>query len=350
MQWYYAKAGQAEGPLSEIDFQRRVRSGEVHNDTLVWHEGLVNWTAFGQLPANGMGHVKPRLRLAVLPSEDTCSQCGSIHPQAQLVDHAGAKLCPKCLAGTAAAQPAETAAPERVGTTPNRNLMAQARARLRGHWGLAAAAMLVACLLALAVSFVPMAGSVLVAGPLGLGLAAFFLTAARGDVPQFGLLFAGFQQFVPAFLTGLLLWLLRIVWLLPAFLVLLVGSGQWLRVALQSIQQHTPPTAPPNWGVFALGMLLAVIGNVWFELRYSMTYFSLAENTEAGALAALGASSAMMRGHYWKLLCLYLRFTGWILLGLLVSIPTCGVGAVGFLWLVPYIQTTQARFYDDIHG
>jgi uncharacterized membrane protein len=48
-----------------------------------------------------------------------------------------------------------------------------------------------------------------------------------------------------------------------------------------------------------------------------------------------------MMGHKGKLFVLYLSFIGWFLL----SCITCGVG---FLWLVPYVQTTLANFYDDL--
>ena len=40
-------------------------------------------------------------------------------------------------------------------------------------------------------------------------------------------------------------------------------------------------------------------------------------------------------------ICLWWRFFGWMLLCIL----TCGIG---FLWLMPYMTTSYARFYDDV--
>jgi hypothetical protein len=60
-----------------------------------------------------------------------------------------------------------------------------------------------------------------------------------------------------------------------------------------------------------------------------------------GVRESLRRSKEMMRGHKWKLFCLYCRFIGWSLLALL----TCGVG---YLWLIPYMQTAMAHFYEDV--
>jgi len=49
----------------------------------------------------------------------------------------------------------------------------------------------------------------------------------------------------------------------------------------------------------------------------------------------------MMKGNRWKLFCLFWRFFGWFLLGILSL-------GIGFLWIMPYLQTTLARFYDDL--
>jgi uncharacterized membrane protein len=60
-------------------------------------------------------------------------------------------------------------------------------------------------------------------------------------------------------------------------------------------------------------------------------------------MEAIDQSKAMMKGNKWKLFCLGWRFFGWILLGIL----TCGIG---LLWVLPYLQTSMARFYEDVRG
>ena len=49
----------------------------------------------------------------------------------------------------------------------------------------------------------------------------------------------------------------------------------------------------------------------------------------------------MMDGSKMKLFLLYLSFIGWGILCVL----TCGIG---FLLLVPYVQTSLAAFYEDL--
>ena len=47
-----------------------------------------------------------------------------------------------------------------------------------------------------------------------------------------------------------------------------------------------------------------------------------------------------MKGKRWKMFCLGCRFIGWALLCVL----TLGIG---LLWLVPYVNTSIAAFYED---
>jgi len=45
---------------------------------------------------------------------------------------------------------------------------------------------------------------IVVTGPLALGFAAIAMAIVRGGKPEFGVLFSGFQRFLPAFLANLL--------------------------------------------------------------------------------------------------------------------------------------------------
>ena len=49
----------------------------------------------------------------------------------------------------------------------------------------------------------------------------------------------------------------------------------------------------------------------------------------------------MMKGHKFDMFILHLSFIGWIFL----SIFTFGIG---LLWLLPYMMTAQAAFYQDV--
>jgi uncharacterized membrane protein len=72
-----------------------------------------------------------------------------------------------------------------------------------------------------------------------------------------------------------------------------------------------------------------------------MTYFVIVDNPSIGAFDALKESKKLMDGNKMKLFLLMLSFIGWALLCIL----TLGIG---FLWLMPYIQVTMVKFYDDL--
>ena len=131
----------------------------------------------------------------------------------------------------------------------------------------------------------------------------FFLAIARQQPnPEFGLAFSGFQRFGTALLALILVTLFTLLW-----------------------------------------MLLLIIPGIIASFRYALTFYVLADNPEMGALEAINRSKALMNGNKWKLFCLGWRFIGWVLIGVL----TCGIG---LLWVMPYMQTSVSRFYDDVRG
>ena len=101
------------------------------------------------------------------------------------------------------------------------------------------------------------------------------------------------------------------------------------------------------WGMFLTGLfiflwsMLFVIPGIIKTFSYAMTPYILEEHPELTANEAIDHSRAMMKGHKFDLFWLYLSFIGWAIL----CIPTLGIG---LLWLVPYMQTAQASFYEDV--
>ena len=90
-----------------------------------------------------------------------------------------------------------------------------------------------------------------------------------------------------------------------------------------------------------LWSLLLIIPGLVKSFSYAMTPYIIVENPDMNAGEAIRRSSEMMKDHKLELLWLYLSFIGWMIL----SILTIGIG---FLWLIPYIQTAQASFYEDL--
>jgi uncharacterized membrane protein len=184
-------------------------------------------------------------------------------------------------------------------------LMSQAKDALKGKWGLAIGTLLIYIILTGVIGSVPKVGSLaslIIGGPFALGLATFSLSLARNKEAKIEQIFEGFNNFVPALSTYLLMLLFVVLW-----------------------------------------ALLLIVPGIIAGLSYSMSFYILAENPSMAAMDVLRKSKAMMNGYKLKLFYLCLRFLG---LGLL-CILTLGIG---FFWLFPYVHVCFARFYDDVNG
>lgn len=93
--------------------------------------------------------------------------------------------------------------------------------------------------------------------------------------------------------------------------------------------------------VVGLLTLLLIIPGVIASMAFYLTPYILKDNPELSILETLRLSRKMMHGHKMQLFCLQLSFIGWGLLNLL----TLGIGT---LWLLPYMTTTMAAFYQDL--
>lgn len=195
--------------------------------------------------------------------------------------------------------------------TENGSLMRSALASLKGKWGIAILTFFIYTILTAGPNSVRSNGStttfggiifLILAGPMTLGAAIFALAISRGQEERLEQIFQGFNHFSTAFISYLLVLVYVLLW-----------------------------------------MLLLVIPGIIAALGYSMTFYILADDPTLRPQDALKKSKAMMNGYKLKLFYMCIRF---ILLSLL-CILTLGIG---FLWLIPFIHVTMAKFYDDIKG
>lgn len=49
MDWYYSKKGTQQGPVSLDEMRRLFAQGDIAAGDLVWHDGMADWTAAGEL-------------------------------------------------------------------------------------------------------------------------------------------------------------------------------------------------------------------------------------------------------------------------------------------------------------
>ncbi len=101
------------------------------------------------------------------------------------------------------------------------------------------------------------------------------------------------------------------------------------------------------WAVFLMYLFtilwtfLLIIPGIIKGLAYSLTPYILKDYPELTANQAINLSQKMMKGHKFDLFYLGLSFIGWFLLGMF----TLGIG---YIWLMPYMYTAFAAFYQDV--
>ena len=92
-----------------------------------------------------------------------------------------------------------------------------------------------------------------------------------------------------------------------------------------------------------LWTLLFIIPGIIAAYRYAMAPYLMAQNSNLGVMEAIGQSKQMMMGHKGRLFLLELSFIGWVLLCVLTA-------GIGFLWLFPYMNASEAAFYLHLTG
>ena len=297
--WYFAKNGQIIGPLERADFEGRARGGEFGPDDLVWHAD------FGQ--AWRAARTVDGLFLSSVQRSD--------------------------VRGTG-------------GLTPNGEITAAARTALSGQWGIAIGFSIllqllfcaVASLAALLSAVIPLAGLVvqlLVMAPIMVGGLVFYLALSRRREVTMGQMFSGFRSWGATVGANLLIAIFSVLWVLMAMIPFAIVA-----LAL-GVTQHLKPGSPIAVGFAALTVFTGVLTVIIVSLRYSMTFQAIADDPSCGPFTAIRCSVRLTRDRKWKLFCFFWRFLGWYLLCLL----TCGIG---FLWLIPYMATATATFYDDL--
>jgi len=210
----------------------------------------------------------------------------------------------------------------------NSELRALSRKQLKGKWGTAILLYFIFFLITGLLGCIPIAGAIvswIISGPLTFGLISCFLRLVRNKDFRFENLFDGFKNFASSFVLMLLMGIFTFLW-----------------------------------------SLLFIIPGIIAAYRYSMAFYILNDNPEIGAMNALRESKKMMTGHKGKLFLLHLSFIGWgilisialvlgyvIVISLLDTSIVLGIillilAAIGYLFLIPYINTTTANFYENL--
>lgn len=141
---------------------------------------------------------------------------------------------------------------------------------------------------------------VILAGCISAGLAIVMLSIVRMNEVKFSDMFKGFDNFGTTCVSGVLIYVYLILW-----------------------------------------ALLFVIPAIVKSYSYSMTFYILADNPGMKPNEAITKSRELMDGHKFDLFVLHLSFFWWYVLCAI----TLGLASI---YVVPYVQTSTAQFYDTI--
>ena len=185
----------------------------------------------------------------------------------------------------------------------NGKLREEALDILKGNWGPAIGTYLVFMITTVVVQSIPLVGglaSLILTGPLSLGIIIYTLKFSRQQDYKLEQIFDGFKDFTRALVAYLLMALYVFLW-----------------------------------------SLLLLFPGIMVALSYSMVFFVLADEPELSYSEALEKSKRMMYGYRWKYFLMNLVFVFFAILAAFTLF-------IGFLWLVPFIYVSYAKFYENI--
>ncbi|MFS0781876.1 DUF975 family protein [Bacillus sp. 1P06AnD] len=178
------------------------------------------------------------------------------------------------------------------------------RNSLKGKWGLAIGVILIIGILSVAVSYIPRVGFLLsiLLFPMTVATTWFFLGLARNENPTVEVIFSGYEKgaFIRTLGTQLLMNIYLVLW-----------------------------------------ALLLLIPAIIKGFSYMLTNYILKDYPHLQYNSAIKLSRRMMDGYKGQAFILQLSFIGWAILCLF----TLGIG---FLFLSPYVSTTNAHLYEDL--
>lgn len=229
-----------------------------------------------------------------------------------------------------------------------------ARDSLKGNWGQAVLCyfifFLIDSLLTLPSTHKYRFGGVLlnflffiILGPLIAGVNYFFLKLSRKEKTSLEDLFYPFKSFLRYFLCHLLTTIFSLLWSIPAIIVVVLTiTGALFHPSIAEVNYHGSKYifTPAVLLIIITFIIICIILGIFLN-RYALAHFMLLDNPLLGSYDAIEESVNMMKGYKIKLFLLHLSFIGWWIL----SIFTLGIG---LLWLLPYVRTSTAIFYEDV--
>ena len=241
---------------------------------------------------------------------------------------------------------------------------------LNEKWGISIGAILVFFAISMALSLIPLIGSLaqlILTGALSVGLAHFFLKLSKSDNVDIEDLFIAFKS-KDKFLVSLSTYVLILIIIVPIILIfgsiwvsLFVGDlnnifnlflaavpdtpslGATYQIDPSLLNENSSPIFQSGTGtIIAAAIILIFIPLIIVSLGFSQVFFLIADDKTKSGIEALKTSWNLMNGKKTKLFLLQLSFIGWVILSILTLF-------IGFIFLYPYIYTTLSKFYKELY-
>lgn len=90
MDWYYQEEGVQVGPLTDEEFDSRVKIGRINSATMVWNETLTSWQPYANVKERSMDR-SPSGFL-----QTSCSQCFRQFPVSDMIRFQNSWICSSC--------------------------------------------------------------------------------------------------------------------------------------------------------------------------------------------------------------------------------------------------------------
>ena len=245
----------------------------------------------------------------------------------------------------------------------------EALSSLNEKWGISIGAILVFFAISMALSLIPLIGSLaqlILTGALSVGLAHFFLKLSKSDNVDIEDLFIAFKS-KDKFLVSLSTYVLIIIIIVPIILIfgsiwvsLFVGDlnnafdfliqgandvslGATYQIDPSLLNENSSPIFQSGTGtIIVAAIILIFIPLIIVSLGFSQVFFLIADDKTKSGIEALKTSWNLMNGKKTKLFLLQLSFIGWVILSILTLF-------IGFIFLYPYIYTTLSKFYKELY-
>ena len=214
-----------------------------------------------------------------------------------------------------------------------KEIKAMAKEQIKGKIGKLFLVAIIPGIISVAINLIPVLGSLvsifMLTPAFAIATTMIYLKVSENENFEVGEVFGAFGWFWSAFKVNFLVGLFVFLWgLIPmvAFAVIsaILASNGALVLSLYPV-------------LYSVVMIVMAIKYI----PYAMSMYVIAENPAMNARDAIKESKEIMKGHKVELVVLILSFWAWIAL----SIFTCGLG---FIYVLPYIQTTMPNGSNEI--